>query len=421
MSGNISSNVTAGYTEVDLSKKKNRNRAKSHDQKISNEVSMYDVLQREIPLPEALSVSQPKSSRGGSFKSSASIFVKVGLAVTAFLVIMAIVAFTVLIIILFIKVSALEAAESNSSITKNNEALQKYFDSFDYMNSALDFLQQQLTNDSTSYQQNFSIFENIYGEIATLNSSVQNVVNNLKNALNPIISYNQTCAEIAKSRNGYSSGDYILKLFTEAIRTVYCDMTSTLGGSTSGWMRIAKLDVNNCPQGFNTTMYDSVNICIRSESNAGCTEIHYSTHNVRYNNISGAVRALAIEKLDGFKNAAGNTFRSNNANLNSNYLDGVSVSSNNEHVWSFAAGCLCDEDNRSDDNNNPNKPIFVGNDYTCSNFRELWMSKQQCGSDSSWFFKMLPTTTSDITVRVCRDQASSDEDIALTELELYIQ
>ena len=26
-----------------------------------------------------------------------------------------------------------------------------------------------------------------------------------------------------------------------------------------------------------------------------------------------------------------------------------------------------------------------------------------------------------ITVRVCRDEASSDEDIALTELELYIQ
>ena len=419
MSGNISSNVTAGYTEVDLSKKKNINPAKSHDQKRSNEVSMYDVLQREIPLPEALSVSQPKSSRGGSFKSSASIFVKVGLAVTAFLVIMAIVAFTVLIIILFIKVSALEATESNSSITKNKEALQKYFDSFDYMNSTLDFLQQQLTNDSNSYQQNFSFFENIYGEIATLNSSVRNVANNLKNTLNPIISYNQTCAEIAKSSNGYSSGDYILKLSTEAIRTVYCDMTSTLGGSTTGWMRIAKLDVNNCPQGFNTTIRNSVNTCIRSESSAGCTEIHYSTHNVRYSNISGAVKALGSGRLEGFNNADGNTIRSNNVNLNSSYLDGVSVSSNSEHVWSFAAGCFCDEDTKSN-NNNPNKPLFVGNDYTCSIFRDLWRS-QQCGSDSSWIFKMLPTTTSDITVRVCRNQASSDEDIALTELELYIQ
>ena len=84
------------------------------------------------------------------------------------------------------------------------------------------------------------------------------------------------------------------QLSTKAIKTVYCDMTRTLGGSTSGWMRIAKLDIENCPQGFNTTIYDSVNTCIRSDSSAGCTEINYSNHNVRYSNISGAVRALSI-------------------------------------------------------------------------------------------------------------------------------
>ena len=413
MSGNISSNVTAGYTEVDLNKKKIRKPRRSHDQISSNEDSLYDVLQRDSPLPETPNVNQSKSSHG-SFKSSASPLVKVGLAVTAFLVFMALAVLTVLIIILFFKVSALEVRESNSSIYENNKELQKYFDTFDYINSTLDFLQQQLTNDtfksiSNSYWKNFSFLENIHSEIATLNFSVQTVVNNLKNDLHPIISYNQTCPEIAKSSNGYSSGDYILKLSAEAIGTVYCDMTSTLGGSTTGWMRIAKLDVNNCPQGFNTTIHDSLNTCIRSESIAGCTEIRYSTHNVRYNNISGAVRAIAVNSLNGFRNV----------NLNSNYLDGVSVSSNNKHVWSFAGGCFCDEDT-NDNNNNPNKPIFVGNDFTCSTLDYLWRS-QQCGSDSSWFFKRLPTTTADITVRVCRDQASSEEDIALIELELYIQ
>ena len=128
---------------------------------------------------------------------------------------------------------------------------------------------------------------------------------------------------------------------------------------------------------------------------------------------------MAIGDLDGFSNGHGNTFRSKYANLNSNYLDGVSVSSNNEHVRSFASGCLCDEDTAIS-NNNPNKPMFVGNNYICSDFKYLWMS-QQCGSYSSWFFKILPPTTADITVRVCRDQASSEEDVALTELELYIQ
>ena len=423
MSGNISRNVTAGYTEVDLSKKKIRKPRKRQDQTSSNEASMYDVLQRENPLPEALSVNQPKSSHGGSFKSSASPLVKVGLAVTVFLLFMAFAVLTVLIIILFLKISALEVTDSKSN--EYNKILQKYFDSFDYINSTVDNFQQELTNDtvktisSNAYQQNLSFLENIlYREISSLNSTIQAVANNIKNNLPLIMSYNQTCPNIAKSSNGYSSGDYMLKLSAEAIRTVYCDVTSTLGGSTSGWMRIAKLDVNNCPLGFNTTIHYSVSTCIRSDTSAGCTDIRYSTHNVRYSNISGAVRALAIGRLDGFNNADGSTVRSNNVILNSNYLDGVSVSSNNEHVWSFGGGCFCDEDKHND---NPNKPIFVKNDFTCGNLRHLWKSKQKCGTDSSWFFKMLPTKTSDITVRVCRDQASSEEDIALTELELYVQ
>ena len=93
----------------------------------------------------------------------------------------------------------------------------------------------------------------------------------VKSTLLRILSYNQTCKELAKPSNRYSSGDYILMLSAEAIRTVYCDITSTLGDYTSGWMRIVKLYVNNCPQGFNTTIHTFVNTCIRSESIAGCT------------------------------------------------------------------------------------------------------------------------------------------------------
>ena len=174
------------------------------------------------------------------------------------------------------------------------------------------------------------------------------------------------------SSNGYSSGDYILKISAEAVTTVCCGITITLGGSILGWIRIAKLDVNKCPQSFNKTIHDSVNTRIRSESSAGCTEIHHSTHIVRYSNFSGAVRVIALNSLNGFRNV----------NLKSNYLDGVSISSNNEHVWSFAAGCFCDEDGISN-NNNPNKPILVANDYTCSNVRYLGMLKQQCGLYSS--------------------------------------
>ena len=367
-------------------------------------------------------VSKENSSRYLKSKkdisnSSVTSELKTCLAVTFSMILLLQVILSSLIVVLYIKVSTLEAHEPTLAATQINKTLLH-----NLLSHQLEFSELLQQNNVSKYttKQNFLFLNNqCYHEIASLNSSVQLAVNDLKRIVLPIISYNQTCPEIAKSCNDYSSGDYILKLSAEAIRTVYCDMTSTLGGSTSGWMRIAKLDVDNCPQGFNTTIYDSVNTCIRSDSSAGCTEINYSTRNVRYTNISGAVRALSIGSLDGFNNADGNTFRSNNVNLNSNYLDGVSVSSNNKHVWSFAAGCLCDEDARND-NNNHNKPRFVGNDYTCGIFYYLWRS-QQCGSDSSWFFKMLPPTTADITVRVCRDQASSEEDIALTELELYAQ
>ena len=81
---------------------------------------------------------------------------------------------------------------------------------------------------------------------------------------------------------------------------------------------------------------------------------------------------------------------------------------------------LCDEIGENN-NNDSNKPRFVGNDYTCNKLDYLCMNQQQCGTDSSWFLKILTPTTADITVRICRDQASSDKDIALTELEIYIQ
>ena len=71
--------------------------------------------------------------------------------------------------------------------------------------------------------------------------------------------------------------------------------------------------------------------------------------------------------------------------------------------------------------NDPNKPRFVGNDCMCNSIDYLWRDQQQCGSDSTCFFRMLPLTTSDITVRVCRDRARHVKDIALTQLELYIQ
>ena len=53
-----------------------------------------------------------------------------------------------------------------------------------------------------------------------------------------------------------------------------------------------------------------------------------------------------------------------------------------------------------------------------------------CGGQSTccsfnnppWFYKPLPQpTTDDIEMRVCRDQDSTDEDIAIAIIEFYVQ
>ena len=216
------------------------------------------------------SSSHLKSNQDTS-NSSVTSTVKTCLAVTfSTILLLQVILFSIMVVI-YLKVSTLEAHKPTLEAAHINKTLLN-----NLISLQLEFRELPQQNNLSKYsaKQNFSFLENqCFHEIASLNSSVKLAVNYLKGILLPILSYNQSCAEIAKSSKGYSSGEYILKLSTEAIRTVYCDMTRTLGGSTSGWMRIAKIDVNNCPQGFNTTIHDSVNACIRSKSRAVCTEI----------------------------------------------------------------------------------------------------------------------------------------------------
>ena len=73
--------------------------------------------------------------------------------------------------------------------------------------------------------------------------------------------------------------------------------------------------------------------------------ILYSTSKIEYTKISGKICAYQIPSVDSFKNVPTINRRpdipSNNSNIIGNYLDGVSITSNGLHIWSFAAGCDC--------------------------------------------------------------------------------
>ena len=49
---------------------------------------------------------------------------------------------------------------------------------------------------------------------------------------------------------------------TGVLRSVYCDMNRTFGGNSTGWMKIAELDVNNCLPGPRRQITNTVNTCV---------------------------------------------------------------------------------------------------------------------------------------------------------------
>ena len=135
--------------------------------------------------------------------------------------------------------------------------------------------------------------------------------------------------------------------------------------------------------------------------------------------------------------------------IDDSYIDGVSLThgSPRQHVWSFMAS-------RGEDA----KPLFsmsmfyhisngvfapfIGNDYFCDTGSEadgihnffygddpLW-DGQGCGSNNGcctfnnppWFCKQLPHITSDdLELRICGNQDTSNEDVPIEYIELYVQ
>ena len=261
--------------------------------------------------------------------------------------------------------------------------------------------------------------ENSQKVVSDFNSTQENINREVLKRFSSISHFFSTCSDIARLNSFYASGNYIVKLSAGVLWSVYCDMNRTFGGNSTGWMRVAELDVNNCPSGLRHQITKSVKTCVVKQDNAGCTEINYPVNNIQYTKITGQIRGYQVKSSDGFEKHGSTARPINFRNLNNNYLDGVSISTYGRHVWSFAAGCNC--------HNTNNKPTIIGQDYTCGGSARdtryvgiLWAS-QKCGRNSIWFYKVLPPTTTDIKVRICRDENRSNEDLALKTLELYIQ
>ena len=200
-------------------------------------------------------------------------------------------------------------------------------------------------------------------------------------------------------------------------------------------------DINStCPPGF-TLRSTPVRSCGRSGNTERTTATFVTGE--PYSHVCGRIIAIQKGSPDGF----GHSYFGSDP---LHYMDGITIrhgsAYNQSHVWSFVAGagekdpryqvhCPCGFPQWA-----AHLPSFVGSDYFCETGNRgrydpttvflddpLWNGKGcatgTCCSFNNppWFYKELPLPTSDsLKITLYLNSGSSDENIFITEMELYV-
>ena len=273
------------------------------------------------------------------------------------------------------------------------------------------------------------------------NSMVEKLQNasSIFNSMRPV-----SCKDIKAALPSSPTGYYHVNS-----RNIYCNM-DTLCNGTGGWTRIGYLDmtqsVYSCPSSLTLYEEDGYRVCRRSNNTPSCDSIFLQNNGISYSQICGKVAAYQYTAPDAVSN------RAQKNNLNSYYLDGISITrgSPRQHVWSLMVGLFENSvPRRSDMSNCPcatGSPVqsFIGNNYFCESGNPnttfqgklytndvLW-DGENCGSIEGsccsapglpWFHRDYGTntTTDYIELRLCGDEGRSDEDAMLSKYEIYIK
>ena len=316
-----------------------------------------------------------------------------------------------------------EEMENNAAQSNNIQQLNA---SIDMQLSTLNNQTQQLSDSNIMLQKQLDTLHNKTQQLSDSNTMLQQL------SIYPAAS----CAALPPSS---PSGYYWISNSNGSSSLVYCTMSC--GTITGGWMRVEFLNMTNsshqCPSGLMESN-DSPNIrtCVRNEASAGCSSVELSTANIQYSDVCGRITAYQVGPTD--------DFRVTNENINSAYVDGVSLTHGNprQHIWTFAAAGRMD--GICDPCRDEPRPASVGSDFFCDSGNPrsssatpgtfhsdnpLW-DGDECAADNEccptdnppYFHKTLPqSTTDDIEMRVCRNEARNNEDIAIETVEIYVQ
>ena len=267
------------------------------------------------------------------------------------------------------------------------------------------------------------------------------------------------CSHILQKNSSAPSGYYVIQSPNGSLISVYCDMEGSNCDGKGGWMRVGYINMSElgatCPPGLTLHQYNNIDhgLCSRPVSSSGSSaSVFFSTYGVNYNKVCGRVIGYQYASPDGFPPNLGGGYLYN-PNIDNIYVDGVSITYDNnpcKHVWTLGVGNVAHDTSVNQHNcpcNTGNTettvPSFVGSDYYCESGiasghwssvlyanDPLWDGQQCVGLEGPcctnpkmpWFIKTLnETTTEDIELRVMADEGTSNEDIPLDIIELYIR
>ncbi|MEC7985948.1 MAG: LamG-like jellyroll fold domain-containing protein, partial [Myxococcota bacterium] len=227
--------------------------------------------------------------------------------------------------------------------------------------------------------------------------------------------------------DGYSNGDgtYWIDPLGSGAFEVHCDMTTDGGG----WTRVVQGDyaTDNCPNGW-TRSSGLTTVCTRetSSSNDLIRSTAIDVFGITYDEVRGYLEGYQFGSNDGFGDNPPN-------DINDTYGDVVSFTNsptgNREHLFSYVVGfgkTNNDDSNCPGVNGGANPPSFVGSDYYCET-----ANLSASGPSSQWYtnplyqgywFQVASTPTDvDIEARIMGTHVSSNEDIGVGKMELYIR
>ena len=333
----------------------------------------------------------------------------------------------------------------NDSCTCNslNATLQEVVEKL----STLQMLQQQMND--TILQEVQSLRQQ---QVQQINKSVSPIMTQLHFLHPPGRTPNHpaaSCREIKELSPTAPSGYYWLRGTGDSSVHMYCDMSRSCGGITGGWMRVAEIDMRNsshaCPAGLKL-LTTSKRLCAMNIDGGGCSSATFNLHSVRYTHVCGKIIGYQQKTPDAFW-----PYRSNRRlTIDDQYVDGISLTHGHnprKHIWTFVGAADEVQNHRVCPCTNINStvsiviPPYVGSDYFCDTGSKthveykfypndpLW-DGQGCGrlntccffNSPPWFMKELPSSTSDdIEMRLCADEARSNEDVPVEVIELYVQ